>query len=306
MDLLEYQAKDLFKGVSIPTLPSQLITHVGEVKNLNLNYPLMLKSQVKSGGRAQAGGIRYVDNTIDAIAQTQAILNLPIWGEYPQLIMAEAHYPTYQEVFLAVVMDYWLGKPMLLGSKMGGTEIEPLLANLQQVVVDRPFSCYLAKKLTIMMGLEPELIPKVATLLSKMYGLFAKFDLDLIEINPLGIDHEGNLMALDGKVRINEAAWHRQLDYFQPTEITVVGDLLPTKPLLLEPVWTGQEEDGLVIIGNTMGLGMVAWDLAIAKNSPQFLFCFRARNFGRELNPTVNFLRTGKFPWYDVDLFMGQ
>ena len=68
MDLLEYQAKELFHRVGIPILPSQPIANLSEIKRLHIPYPVVLKSQVRSGGRGKAGGIRFVENTIDAIA----------------------------------------------------------------------------------------------------------------------------------------------------------------------------------------------------------------------------------------------
>ena len=83
MDLLEYQAKELFREVGIPVLPSQRIDHPRDLKRLEIPYPVVLKSQVPTGGRGRAGGIRFVENTIDAIAAARAIFNLPILGQYP-------------------------------------------------------------------------------------------------------------------------------------------------------------------------------------------------------------------------------
>ncbi|HBQ98035.1 MAG TPA: ATPase, partial [Cyanobacteria bacterium UBA11691] len=101
MDLLEYQAKELFAEIGIPILPSQCINHPAELKGLRIPYPVVLKSQVRAGGRSKAGGVKFAENTIDAVAAAQAIANLPIMGDYPDVILAEAKYNADQEFYLA-------------------------------------------------------------------------------------------------------------------------------------------------------------------------------------------------------------
>ncbi len=210
MELLEYQAKELFRMVGIPILPSQTIKDSRKIKQLQIPYPVVLKSQVRSGGRGKAGGVRFVANTIDAIAAARNIFNLPILGEYPEVILAEAHYNTEREVFLAIVLDYDLQSPVLLGSAFGGMNVDLLLTNLQQVVVEAEFSLFYARRLAAKMGLSGKLICSVSDIIAKMYRLFFEKDLDLIEINPLGINTQGELMALDGKIKVNDYAVARQ------------------------------------------------------------------------------------------------
>lgn len=210
MELLEYQAKELFKMVGIPILPAQTIKDSRKIKQLQIPYPVVLKSQVRSGGRGKAGGVRFVANTIDAIAAARTIFNLSILGEYPEVILAEAHYNTEREFFLAIVLDYDLQCPVLLGSAYGGMNVNSLLANLQQVVVDKDFSLFYARHLAAKMGLAGELICSVSEIIAKMYRLFRERDLDFIEINPLGVNTKGELMALDGKITINDRALARQ------------------------------------------------------------------------------------------------
>ena len=210
MELLEYQAKELFKTVGIPILPSLTIQDPRKIKQLQIPYPVVLKSQVTSGGRGKAGGVRFVANTIDAIAAARSIFNLSILGEYPEVILAEAHYNTERELFLGIVLDYDLQCPVLLGSAWGGMNIDSLLADLQQVVVDEEFSLFHARRLASMMGLSGRLICSVSEIIAKMYRLFEDLDLDLIEINPLGVNGRGELMALDGRITINDHALARQ------------------------------------------------------------------------------------------------
>ncbi|OCQ92419.1 ATPase [Oscillatoriales cyanobacterium USR001] len=212
MDLLEYQAKGLFRAMAIPVLPSQRIDDPKDLKGLKIPYPVVLKSQVRAGGRGRAGGIKFVANTIDAVAAAQTIFNLPIVGEYPEVLLAEAKYDADQELYLAVLLDPVARRPILLGSKQGGVNVEAAIAQVQQVIVDQEFSPFYARRLMLKMGLHGELIQSVSAIVEKMYQLFVQKDLDLVEINPLGISSSGEVMALDGKVTANDQALGRHPD----------------------------------------------------------------------------------------------
>ncbi|UNU24850.1 succinate--CoA ligase subunit beta [Microcoleus vaginatus] len=212
MDLLEYQAKSLFRQMAIPILPSQRIDNPADLKGLKIPYPVVLKSQVRAGGRGRAGGIKFVENTIDAVAAAQTIFNLPIEDEYPQVLLAEAKYNADQELYLAVLLDPVARRPVLLGSRQGGMDVEGSIEQMQQVAVDQEFSPFYARRLTLKMGLQGDLIQSVSTIVEKMYRLFVEKDLDLVEINPLGISPTGEVMALDGKVTANNDALGRHPD----------------------------------------------------------------------------------------------
>lgn len=252
MDLLEYQAKELFRQVGIPTLPSQTIQQMGDLKRLQIPYPLVLKSQVRAGGRGKAGGIKFVENTIDAIAAASAIYHLPIGGEYPEAILAEARYDSQQEFFLAIVLDYQRQCPVLLGSSRGGIDTETLLDHMTSVPLTDSFSPYHARRLVIQMGLKGELVPAVSQIIEKMYGLFERYDLDLIEINPLGVDRDGEVMALDGKIMVNDSALARH-PHLQ-------GHLASPPPAAWEWFDKPQESGSVVILSNSLGLAVNTWD----------------------------------------------
>ncbi len=215
MDLLEYQAKELFREMGIPVLPSQRIDHSKDLKGLKIPYPVVLKSQVRAGGRGRAGGIKFVTNTIDAVAAAQNIFHLPINTEYPEVLLAEAKYDTDREFYLAVVLDRAARRPLLLGSSQGGTSTELVMEQMQQVIVDEEFSPFYARRLTLKMGCTGPLIEAVSDIVEKMYLLFVEKDLDLVEINPLGISPTGEVMALDGKVTVNDEALSRHSTLLQ-------------------------------------------------------------------------------------------
>ncbi|PAX59996.1 succinate--CoA ligase subunit beta [Brunnivagina elsteri] len=212
MDLLEYQVKEWFGQIGIPVLPSQRIDHPTDLKRLKIPYPVVLKSQVHSGGRLKAGGVRFVETTIDAIAAAQNIFNLPIGGDLPEVLLAEAKYDIEQELYLAVVLDTALCRPILLGCPEANIDWESVGEKMQHVVVEQDFSPFYARRLALKMGLQGALIQAVSSVIEKMYDLFIEKDLDLIEINPLGINSTGQVMALNGSVRVNERAIARHPD----------------------------------------------------------------------------------------------
>jgi succinyl-CoA synthetase beta subunit len=212
MDLLEYQAKELFRSVGIPVLPSQTIAQVRDLKDLTVPYPVVLKSQVYAGGRGRVGGVRFAANTIDGIAAAQAIFNLPIAGEYPQVLLAEAKYDADQEFYLAVTLNPVRQRVVLLGSTQGGMDVQAAIGEIHQVVVEAEFSAFYARQLALAMGLTGELLHRVSAVLERMYDLLIQKDLDLVEINPLGIRGGQEVMALDGTVSVNDAALARHPD----------------------------------------------------------------------------------------------
>ncbi|MDJ0745582.1 MAG: acetate--CoA ligase family protein [Xenococcaceae cyanobacterium MO_167.B27] len=268
MDLLEYQAKELFHKIGIPVLPSQTIKEPRELKQLQIPYPVVLKSQVKAGGRGKAGGIKFVGNTIDAIAAARNIFNLSILGEYPKVILAEAQYDVQEELFLAVVLDYKLKLPVLLGSAKGGMDVSLLLDSLQQVVVTTEFSPFYARRLVAKMGLSGELIQSVSKIIVKMYRIFQETDLDFVEINPLGVNAKGKLMALDGKIKINDYGLIRHaeisslmalnnLSFMSEEQISLnYGSKFPLQ-------WLDWQDDKgkIAIVANNPDLVTLCWDL---------------------------------------------
>jgi succinyl-CoA synthetase beta subunit len=209
MDLLEYQAKELFRQIGIPVLPSQRIAQSIDVKDLKIPYPVILKSQVHWGKRGDLGGVRFAENTIDAIASAQALFRSSSKGKYPELLLVEPKYESAQEFYLSVVLDSATRRPLLLGSQHGGAAIEAKFEYMQQVIVDQEFSAFYARRLALKMGLKGSLIRSVSAVIEKMYHLFVQQDLDFVEVNPLAVSASGELMALDGKVTLNDAAIDR-------------------------------------------------------------------------------------------------
>lgn len=257
MDLLEYQAKELFRDMGIPVLPSQRIDYPKDLKGLNIPYPVVLKSQVYIGGRGRVGGVKFVENTIDAIAAAQTIFNLPIMGEYPKMLLAEAKYDADREFYLAVTLNRSVCRPVLLGSCQGGIDVQSAIDQMQHVVVEQEFSPYYARRLALKMGLQGTLIASVSGVVEKMYQLFVQHDLDLVEINPLGVSARGEVMALDGKVSANDDALARH-----PQLISLISKLGGNPPQAEDIAPVVMDVDGHIgIVCNGAGLTMATMDL---------------------------------------------
>lgn len=261
MDLLEYQAKDLFAEQGIPVLPAQRIRHPAEIKGLRIPYPVVLKSQVRRGGRGRAGGIRFVETTIDAIAAAQAIFNLPILGEYPEVLLAEAKYDAEQEFYLAVFLDRSLRRPVLLGTQQGGIGVDKAIDTMQRVVVNQEFSPFYARRLAVKMGLQGKLILSISAILEKMYALFIDKDLDAIEINPLAVSATGEIMALDGKISVNDYALRRHPDLIElASQIVHQTGSKPVEDQLRAVHLVSFEQGTIGILCNGAGVAMATLD----------------------------------------------
>lgn len=264
MELLEYQVKEWFGKIGIPVLPSQTIDHPTDLKRLKINYPIVLKSQIYSGGRAKAGGVRFVETTIDAIAAAQNIFNLSIYGELPEVLLAEAKYNIEQEFYLAIVLDTAVCRPILLGCNEADIDWDEAGEKMQHVVVEEQFSPFYARRLALKMGLEGALMQSVSNVIEKMYELFIEKDLDLVEINPLGVDSCGQVVALNGNVSINERAIRRHPD------IAVMARKLVSRDISKQTNgkignWDGTQMRGKIgILGNGAGSVMATLDLVVS------------------------------------------
>lgn len=278
MDLLEYQAKDLFREVGIPVLPSQRIERPSDLKALKIPYPIALKSQVYMGERGRVGGVRFVSNTIDAIAAAQSIFNLPIMGEYPKVLLAEAKYEAQQELYLAVALNQSIRRPVILGSAKGGIDVQTAIDEMQHVIIDQDFSSFYARRLALKMGLQGHLINSFSDVVERMYRLFMDKDLDLVEINPLGVNAAGEIMALDGKISVNDAALgrHPALAALDNRPQRFVLDRLPDSLTTIDP--HGQ----IAVLCNGAALTMATMDL-ISQSGGKLLYYL---NIGSETHHT--------------------
>lgn len=181
------------------------------------------------------------------------------------MLLAEAKYDAEQELYLAVVVDTAVCRPILLGCTEAEVDWdwESAGEKMQHVVVDGEFSPFYARRLALKMGLQGSLMQSVSTVVEKMYQLFADKDLDLIEISPLGVSSSGQIMALNGTVSVNERAIGRHPDI---AEIATKIANRRTKREIARNLgdWDVVEMHGkIAILGNGAGSVMATLDLVV-------------------------------------------
>jgi succinyl-CoA synthetase beta subunit len=222
MDLFEYQAKDLFRGVGIPTMRSELADSVGDAEQLagKVGFPLVIKAQVQAGGRGKAGGVRIVHSVDELRDGAEAIFGMIIQGKPVHALLVEAAAQVLHEFYVAITLDRQAKTPTLIFSRTGGVNIERLAAehpeDLLRMAVD-PLagvgSAQLKPLLEIAKLDDPRLDAQLAGVLARLWMLYRDRDATLVEVNPLALvaGEDGNrLVALDAKTSVDENALYRQ------------------------------------------------------------------------------------------------
>ena len=220
MNLYEYQAKRLFAKFGIPIPQGDVARTPEEAEAIaeKLGGRVVVKSQVHTGGRGKAGGVKLADDPADAKEKAAQILGLDIKGHITRIVLVDELAPggIEQEIYFAILIDRAAKKPMIMASYEGGMDIEEVAEThpekIFKVWIDPTigFKGYHATYLASGMGLPVELWKEFGKLASNLYTCFVESDASLCEINPLIINGNGNLMALDGKVTIDESALYRQ------------------------------------------------------------------------------------------------
>ena len=208
MRFYEYEAKALFARHGTPLLKGRVAKTAAEAKAIaaEIGGPVVLKSQVLTGGRMKAGGVKFADNPADAEKAADAILKLEIKGQKPRGVLVEERAPITQEYFAAVTWDGRRKLPVLIFSDMGGIDIEEVAQTHPEHVARVhfstlfPFSPYKAKEAIATTGVTGEDLNKLIPIVSTLAEIFLRYDLTLAEINPLGKTADGKFLVLDGHV----------------------------------------------------------------------------------------------------------
>lgn len=209
MDLYEYEAKRIFQEFGIPTPPSVRITKPEEMRKVHFGWPLTVKCQVLSGGRGKAGGVKFPKDLQEGEQIAADLLKLVINGSKTQSLLVEPRLNLAKELYLAVTLDRGRGCPIFIASAEGGIEIESS-HNVVTMPIPTPYSSFVGRELAGRLGLKGTVFNKVADIANKLYKVFEARDLDLAEINPLVITAGDDVVALDGKITVNDDALGRQ------------------------------------------------------------------------------------------------
>ena len=221
MDLFEYQARDLFAKHGVPVLKGIVATTPEEAKAAaeEIGGLTVIKAQVKTGGRGKAGGVKLAKNPDEAYEHAQQILGMDIKGHTVHRVLVAQGADIAEEYYFSILLDRANRSYLAMCSVEGGMEIEQLAAErpeaLAKVEVDPLVGIDSAKTQEIVeaAGFSAELQPKVVEVLVKLGDVFKKEDATLVEVNPLVQTPEGDILALDGKVSLDDNAEFRQPDH---------------------------------------------------------------------------------------------
>lgn len=267
MDLYEYQARDLFEKYGVPVLAGIVADTPEEVKAAaeKLGGVVVVKAQVKTGGRGKAGGVKVAKNPDEAYEAAKAILGLDIKGHVVKRVMVAAGARIAREFYFSVLLDRANRSYLSLSSVEGGMEIEELAVErpdaLARVEVNPLEGITPEKALEIAKAarFDDELAPKVADVFVKLFDVYRGEDATLVEVNPLVQTEEGDIVALDGKVSLDENAAFRHPDH-EALEDKDAADPLEAKAKANDLNYV--KLDGQVgIIGNGAGLVMSTLDV---------------------------------------------
>ena len=267
MDLFEYQARDLFESHQIPVLAGAVATTAQEAESAaaKIGGKVVVKAQVKVGGRGKAGGVKLAENPSDAKEMAQAILGMDIKGHTVLKVMIAQAAPIESEYYLAILLDRANRNFLVMASVAGGIEIEEVAhktpEKLAKVGIDPNQGIDKKKALEIAKGgqFPSEVIDQVADVLVKLWQAFVKEDATLMEINPLVKTSDGRVIALDGKVTLDDNAGFRHPDHEALVDHAATN---PLEKLAKEKDLNYVKLDGQVgIIGNGAGLVMSTLDV---------------------------------------------
>ncbi|WP_329382871.1 ADP-forming succinate--CoA ligase subunit beta [Streptomyces sp. NBC_01716] len=267
MDLFEYQARDLFAKHGVPVLAGEVIDTPEAAREVTerLGGKAVVKAQVKVGGRGKAGGVKLASDPADAVAKADAILGMDIKGHTVHKVMLAETADIAEEYYVSFLLDRTNRTFLAMASVEGGVEIEVVAEEnpdaLARIPVDANEGCTPEKAAEIVAAAKfpADIAGQVADVLQQLWTVFIKEDALLVEVNPLIKSGDGKIIALDGKVSLDENADFRQPDHEALEDKAAANPLeAAAKAKNLNYV----KLDGEVgIIGNGAGLVMSTLDV---------------------------------------------
>jgi succinyl-CoA synthetase beta subunit/citryl-CoA synthetase large subunit len=220
MRFFEYEAREVVRRAGIPVTDYGFTRDPAEAAEIarRIGGPVVVKSQVLSGGRMKAGGIRFADTPEEAEQHAREVLELEIGGHLPRGVLVDPRASVVQEFYAGVVWDGIRKRPVMLFSDMGGIDIEEV-AETHPDHVGRghfstilPFSEFQAKEVIASVGVSGSRLNRLVPILTRLAQLFVERDMTLAEINPLGELEDGSFVALDAHMEMENEARGRQQD----------------------------------------------------------------------------------------------
>ncbi len=281
MRLHEFEGSNLFRREGIPCPDYDLAASPGEARERaqEIGLPVVIKAQVLVGGRWLAGGVQTAESPEQVEKVAQHILGLSIGGLPVHCVMVTRNIETAREFYLGINVDEYNGTPVVIISTEGGVSVNEVARDRPESVVARHvpistgLSLFEAKQMAREARLSGKELVQVAGLLKALYHVFRKYDALLAEINPLVRTIQGDYLALDSKVEIDDSSLYRHTDLNLTVEERI------TNPLELKGRQIGvtyvELEGDIAVISSGAGLGLATIDI-----------------IGQRMRP-ANFLETG-------------
>jgi succinyl-CoA synthetase beta subunit len=257
---MEYQAKELFAKHGVPVLPGETVEAAADARAVaeRIGKPVVVKAQVKTGGRGKAGGVKLAETPDEAVEKAEAILGLDIKGHVVKKVLVTEASDIDTEYYVSFLLDRANRSYLAMASVEGGMEIEQLAVErpeaLAKVPVDAVRGCDAAKAAEIVAaaGFPADVADEVAGILVRLWEVFVEEEATLVEVNPLVRTPDGRVLALDGKVTLDGNAEFRHQDVFTAYADVVAEDDLEGRAKAKDLNYV--KLDGQVgIIGNGAG-----------------------------------------------------
>jgi succinyl-CoA synthetase beta subunit len=267
MDLLEYQGKQLFERHGMPTLPGRAVDTVDDAVALagEIGYPCVVKAQVKIGGRGKAGGIKVAANAEEAREHASAILGMDIRGLTVREVLIQPAMKIALEYYAAVVFDRSAKKPLVMLSTRGGMDIEAVAAETPEAIATLHvdplvgFMPFHGRRLAYEAGVADDVVRPIAALLGQMYAAFRSEEAMLVEVNPVVVTADREVIALDAKVTLDDNALFRHAQNAALTDVSAIDE---QEAMAAERGLTYVKLDGDIgVFGNGAGLVMSTLDV---------------------------------------------
>lgn len=267
VDLFEYQAKDLFAKHGVPVLAGEVIDTPGAAREVaeRLGGRAVVKAQVKTGGRGKAGGVKLASDPDDAVEKATQILGMDIKGHTVHKVMLAETADIKEEYYVSFLLDRTNRTFLAMASVEGGVEIEVVAEQNPEALAKIPVDAIdgvtkeKAAEIVAAAKFPAEIADQVTEVLQQLWTVFIKEDALLVEVNPLVKTEDGKIIALDGKVSLDENAAFRQPEH------EALEDKAAANPLEAAAKAKGLNYvklDGEVgIIGNGAGLVMSTLDV---------------------------------------------
>jgi len=218
MRLFEFEAREVVKRAGIPVTDYGFTTDAAEARDIaaRIDGPVVIKSQVLTGGRMKAGGILFADTPDEAATAAETVLALEINGHMPRGVLVDPKADVKQEYYAGVVWDGIRKQPVMLFSDMGGIDIEEVAeshpdhvgrAHFSNIL---PLSDFQAKEVIASVGVTGKQLNKLVPIVKRLAQLFVDNDMTLAEVNPLAEMHDGSFVALDAHMDMENEARPRQ------------------------------------------------------------------------------------------------